>query len=195
MVPYLRKWVSAAPAMVLPLVLSIPAMADVPPPNDCDTPGQGTPAVAGQPCNTAPPDYMSEGICVATTCQGTPNPTVDAAPPSYACVLCLPADAGTTNAALDATVGPPSVVDSGPDLVEASTATVDSGTQASEPVVPANDSGSGGGAQADNPSQSLQSSSHCAVAWVGSAAPASAPVAGMGAALGLALTARRRRRR
>ncbi len=59
-----------------------PASADVPPPNDCNTPGGG--------CSTAPPDYQSPGTCTSTTCsKAGPDGGFD-----VPCNLCLPNEGG-----------------------------------------------------------------------------------------------------
>ncbi|HMR04257.1 MAG TPA: hypothetical protein PKA88_00705 [Polyangiaceae bacterium] len=39
---------------------AVPALADVPPPNECHEPGKT--------CQTAPPDFHSPGICKETKC-------------------------------------------------------------------------------------------------------------------------------
>jgi MYXO-CTERM domain-containing protein len=68
------------------------ARADVAPPDLCTSPGQ--------PCQSAGPQYNSAGICTMTTCtRSIANPDGGARiPMSYACNLCMAADAGTTGA-------------------------------------------------------------------------------------------------
>jgi hypothetical protein len=58
------------------LCAPIAASADVPPPSACD--------VVDKPCNTAPPDYRSPGVCKKDRCsRATPSGVV-----SYDCNLC-----------------------------------------------------------------------------------------------------------
>lgn len=65
------------------LILPGIAFADVPPPDSCNTPGQA--------CDTAPPDYHSPGVCVASTCtKAGPDGSFE-----VPCNLCKPVDGGT----------------------------------------------------------------------------------------------------
>ena len=74
----------ALPAFLTTLCFATAAWGDVPPPNDCTTPGQA--------CNNAPPDYKSPGICTATECpKAFPPPDGSIVP----CNLCLADDGGT----------------------------------------------------------------------------------------------------
>jgi hypothetical protein len=65
-------------AFLVTLGLSEVALADVPPPDSCQT--------AGESCNNAGPDYKSPGVCTSQTCSKT-LPGADA-PYTYACLLC-----------------------------------------------------------------------------------------------------------
>lgn len=80
----MKRLLLALSGLALTTTLATSAAADVPPPNDCTTPGQA--------CDNAPPDYKSPGVCTKTTCQKAYPPPdgsiVD-------CNLCLPSDGGT----------------------------------------------------------------------------------------------------
>lgn len=68
------------------LLAPTPALADVPPPNQCNS--------AGASCDNAPPDYKSPGVCTASKCQkALQDGSIE-----YDCTLCLASDAGGAGA-------------------------------------------------------------------------------------------------
>jgi MYXO-CTERM domain-containing protein len=60
------------------------ALADVPPPDACQSISS-----VGQPCSNADPNANQPGVCVASTCE---RPTPDGST-SYPCALCQASDA------------------------------------------------------------------------------------------------------
>lgn len=85
----LSTYLSAA-TLGLGLLWSSAALADVPPPDTCET--------QGAPCNNAPPNYDSPGTCQAKTCSKTlPDGDGGFATHEYPCKLCV-ADNGSAGA-------------------------------------------------------------------------------------------------
>ncbi len=82
------------PGLLAALLLAAPALADVPPPNQC--------ATEGARCDKAGPRFDSPGVCKRRTCHrrvvhGSPPPDDPLGPipgSSYACLLCIESDAG-----------------------------------------------------------------------------------------------------
>jgi len=71
--------------IALTLLVSTTALADIPPPNQCDKPGAA--------CDTAGPDYKSPGVCQTQRCsRQLPGPN-GVEKHEYDCNLCMPAPA------------------------------------------------------------------------------------------------------
>lgn len=67
-------------AVAVLLLLTVPAAADIPPPNQCDK--------VGDPCETAGNDYHSKGVCMKQSCSKTlPGPNGPETR-TYDCNLC-----------------------------------------------------------------------------------------------------------
>lgn len=89
------RLLAAAAAAALSLA-AFPALADVAPPDSCNG--------VGDPCNVAPPDFHSPGVCQAGTCQKE-NPD-DGGIFTYECDRCVATGGtGTTTGATTSTGG------------------------------------------------------------------------------------------